>query len=81
MPEIETHLIIKNGRRYWISEDGQLFNDNEKFIGWYKDGVYRPSSDIQIKRDRIDCEARKRLAKAKFEDAVKKRMNELRKTD
>ena len=76
---METTLIEKNGREYWIGDDKKLYNSKEKFIGWLDNGVYVPSNDIQVKRNRIDSEARKRLNKAKFEESVKKRMNELSK--
>ena len=82
---IETEHIEKNGKTYWLSADKRLFNSNEKFIGWLEDGVYTPSPKIQKIRDIIDAEARKRLEeekllknKLKLEDAIKKRMNELR---
>ena len=75
----ETHLITKNGRRYWINADYELFNDEDKFIGWYKSGVYTPSPKIQKRRDLVDEEAQRRLNEEKFEEAIKRRMNELRK--
>ena len=76
---MEVTLIEKNGREYWIGDDNKLYNSKDKFIGWLYNGVYVPSNDIRIKRNRIDIEARKRLNKAKFEESVKKRMNELTK--
>ena len=77
--EVETHLITKNGRRYWISAEYELFNDEDKFIGWYKAGIYTPSPAIQVRRNKIEGEAQRRLNEEKFEEAIKRRMTELRK--
>jgi hypothetical protein len=77
----ELTVITRNGREYGVTNDGSLYklkDTGDKFIGWLDNGVYTPSNDIQVKRNKIESEARKRLAKAKFEDAVKKRMDELR---
>ena len=79
--EEEVTIFTRNGREYGVTDDGRLYklkDTGDIFIGWLKNGVYTPSNDIQAKRNKIDSEARKRLAKAKFEDAVKKRMDQLR---
>ena len=84
---VEADVIWKNGKEYLLANDGRLFNSCEKFIGWLVDGKYTPSPAILRKRDRIDQEAKRRLeqereAKKKvvFESAVRRRMDELRRS-
>ena len=76
--KVETHLITKNGREYWITDDYELFNKKDKFIGWYKSGIYTPSPAIQVRRNIIEAEAKKRLNEEKLEEAIKRRITELR---
>ena len=88
--EGEFDVIEKHGREYLLSEDKRLFTLEGKYIGWLNNGVYEPSTKIlkqrERERDRIEQEAQKRLyeekerlKKARFEEAVRNRMNELRK--
>jgi hypothetical protein len=88
--EGEYDVIEQHGREYLITEDKRLFTLQGKYIGWLNNGVYEPSPKILKKREqereRIDQEARARLfyererqKKARFEEAVKRRMDELRK--
>ena len=83
-------VIEQHGREYLISEDKRLFTLKGKYIGWLNNGVYEPSSKIlrrrEIERERVDQEAHRRLyyererqKKEQFEEAVLRRMNELRK--
>ena len=87
---VECDVIEKNGREYLLTPDSRLFTSTGKFIGWLNNGVYEPSTKIlrrrEQERERIDQEARARLfyererqKKERFEEAVKRRMNELRK--
>jgi len=86
---LECDVIEQHGREYLLAPDSRLFTSTGKFIGWLINGVYEPSSKILKKREqereRIDQEARARLfyererqKKERFEEAVKRRMDELR---
>jgi ribosomal protein S21 len=88
--EGEYDVIEQHGREYLITEDKRLFTLQGKYIGWLNNGVYEPSTKIlkrrEQERERIDQEARARLfyekerqKKQRFEEAVKRRMDELRK--
>ena len=88
--EGEYDVIEQHGREYLITEDKRLFTLQGKYIGWLNNGVYEPSTKIlkrrEQERERIEQEAHKRLyeekerqKKQRFEEAVKRRMNELRK--
>ena len=87
---VECDVIEKNGREYLLAPDSRLFTSEGKFIGWLINGVYEPSSKIKKRREhereRVEQEAKKRLyyererlKKERFEEAVRKRMDELRK--
>jgi hypothetical protein len=85
-------VIRKNGNIYLLAMDGRLFKAGtgtscDKFIGWLVDGKYTPSPSILRNRDRIDQEAKRRLdqerdanKKVLFESAVRRRMDELRRS-
>lgn len=83
--EGEYDVIEQHGREYLLSGN-RVFNLREKYIGWLNNGVYEPSTKILKRRERVEQEAQKRLyeekerqKKERFEQAVVRRMNELRK--
>jgi len=87
--EGEYDVIEQHGREYLLS-DNRVFTLQGKYIGWLNNGVYEPSTKIlkrrEQERERIEQEARARLfyekerqKKQRFEEAVKRRMDELRK--
>ena len=87
--EGEYDVIEQHGREYLLSGN-RLFTLRGKYIGWLNNGVYEPSTKIlrrrEQERERVEQEAQKRLyeekerqKKQRFEEAVTRRMNELRK--
>lgn len=87
---VECDVIEKNGREYLLTDDKRLFTTEGKFIGWLFNGIYEPSPKIrrqrEHERERVEQEAQKRLyyekerlKKERFEEAVLRRMDELRK--
>lgn len=88
--EGEYDVIEQHGREYLISEDKRLFTLKGKYIGWLNNGVYEPSTKIlkkrEMERERVEMAAHYRLQqekeqqkKERFEKAVRKRMDQLRK--
>jgi hypothetical protein len=90
--EGEFYVIEKHGREYLLSGN-RLFTVQGKYIGWLNNGVYEPSTKILKKREKREMERqlvefaahyrlqqeREQQKKQRFEEAVRKRMNELRK--
>lgn len=87
--EGEYDVIEQHGREYLLSGN-RVFTLRGKYIGWLNKGVYEPSTKIlkkrEMERELVELAAHYRLQqekerkkKQRFEEAVKRRMDELRK--